>query len=89
VILLAREDEVHFHAVRTMTEQFQLCECVHCRLGNLHRCSEMTSGSRDAPHYPVFHSAMKGINGTNKILHHDIAAQTIIELLNPGMHSGL
>jgi hypothetical protein len=36
VTLLAREDvEVHLHAVHTMTEQLQLCEWGHCRLGKL------------------------------------------------------
>jgi hypothetical protein len=34
-----------------MSEQFQLCECGHCRLGKLHRCSEITSGSWDARDY--------------------------------------
>jgi hypothetical protein len=39
-----REDvEVHFHAFKIMTEEFQLCEWGHCRLGKLHRCSEITS----------------------------------------------
>jgi hypothetical protein len=42
VIVLAREDaEVDFHALQTMTEQFQLCELGSCRLGKLHRCSEI------------------------------------------------
>jgi hypothetical protein len=55
VIVLAREDaEVHLHALQTMTEQFQLCEWGHCRLGKLHRFSEMTSGLWDAPDYPTF-----------------------------------
>jgi hypothetical protein len=50
--MLAREDaEVHLHALRTMTEQFQLCEWEHCHIGKLHR-SEM-SGSWDAPDYPT------------------------------------
>jgi hypothetical protein len=35
VIVLAREDvEVHLHALQSTTEQFQLCEWGHCRLGN-------------------------------------------------------
>jgi hypothetical protein len=29
-------------------QQFQRCEWGHCRLGKLCRCSEITSGSRDA-----------------------------------------
>jgi hypothetical protein len=34
VIVLAREDaEVHLRALLTMTEQFQVCEWGHCRLG--------------------------------------------------------
>jgi hypothetical protein len=50
VIVLAREDvEVHVHALQTMTEQFQLCEWGHYRLGKLRRCSEITSGLCDAP----------------------------------------
>jgi hypothetical protein len=45
VIVLATEDvEVHLRALQTMTEQFQLCEWRQCRLGKLHRCSEITSG---------------------------------------------
>jgi aerobic-type carbon monoxide dehydrogenase small subunit (CoxS/CutS family) len=40
--LVAREDaEVRLHPLQTMTAQFQLCECGHCRLGKLHRCSEI------------------------------------------------
>jgi hypothetical protein len=47
---LAREDgEVHIHALQTMTEQFQLCKWEHCHLGKLHHCSEIMSGSWDAP----------------------------------------
>jgi hypothetical protein len=33
--------EVYLHALQTMAEQFQLCEWGHCRLGKLHRCSEI------------------------------------------------
>jgi hypothetical protein len=44
--------EVQLHALKTMTEQFQLCEWGHCHLGKLHSCSEM-SGSWDAPDYPT------------------------------------
>jgi hypothetical protein len=44
--MLAREDaEVHLHALKTMTEQFQLCEWGYFRLEKLHGCSEITSGS--------------------------------------------
>jgi hypothetical protein len=50
-----------------MTEHFQLCEWGHCRLGKLHRCLEITSGSWDAPDYPTWNLAMKGNNGTNRI----------------------
>jgi hypothetical protein len=54
VIVLAREDdEVHLHALQTMTEQFKLCERGHCHLGKLQLCSEITSGSWDAPDYPI------------------------------------
>jgi hypothetical protein len=43
VIVLAGEDvEVHLRAIRTMNEQFQLCEWGHCSLGKLHHCSEIT-----------------------------------------------
>jgi hypothetical protein len=45
-----------------------------------YRCSEITSGSWDAPDYPVLpcsNSAMKGNNGTNRKLYHDTTAQTI------------
>jgi hypothetical protein len=53
VIMLAKEDvEFHFHALETMTEQFQLCEWGHCHLGKLH-CLEIMSGSWDAPDYPT------------------------------------
>jgi hypothetical protein len=52
VIVLAREDvEVHVHALKSMTEQFQLCEWGHSRLGKLRRRLEIMSGSRDAPDY--------------------------------------
>jgi hypothetical protein len=54
VTVLARTDvEVHLHAPQAMTEQFQLCEWGYCRLGKLHRCSELTPGSWDAPDYPT------------------------------------
>jgi hypothetical protein len=33
--------EVHLHALQTMAEQFQLCECGHSHLGKLHHCSEI------------------------------------------------
>jgi hypothetical protein len=42
VIMLAREDDVHIHALLTMTEQFQLCEWGRYDLGKLHLCSECT-----------------------------------------------
>jgi hypothetical protein len=52
VILLAKESaEVHLHASQTITEQFQVREWGHCRLGKLHRCSEITSGLLDEPDY--------------------------------------
>jgi hypothetical protein len=55
VIVVHREDaEVHLHALQTMIQQFQLCEWGHCRLVKQHRCSEVTSGSWDAPDYPIF-----------------------------------
>jgi hypothetical protein len=59
-----------------MTEQFQLCEWGHCHLGKLHRCSEIMSGSWDAPDYPACqytpcsNLAMKGNSGTNRIPHY-------------------
>jgi hypothetical protein len=55
VIVLAREDvEVHLHALQIMTEEFQLCEWgLYRRLGKLYCCSEITSGSWDAPDYPT------------------------------------
>jgi hypothetical protein len=86
IIMLVREDiEVHLHAFQTMTEQFQLCEWGYCLFGKLYRCSKITSGLWVAPDYSAVHalpcsnSAMKGNNGTNRILYHDIAAQTITE----------
>jgi hypothetical protein len=84
VIVLAREDvEVHLHALQTMNEQFLLCVWGHCRLGKVHHCSEM-SESWDAITQPVHvlpchNLTMKDNNGTDRILHHDIAAQTITE----------
>jgi hypothetical protein len=45
--------EVHIDALQTKTEKFQLCEGGHCRRGKLHHCSEITSGSWDAPDYPT------------------------------------
>jgi hypothetical protein len=36
-----------------MTKQFQLCEWGHGRLGKLHRCPKITSGSLDTPDYPT------------------------------------
>jgi hypothetical protein len=49
VTALAREDaEVHFHALQTTTEQLQLSEWEHCRLGKLLHYSKITSGSLDA-----------------------------------------
>jgi hypothetical protein len=50
VTVLAREDvEVHLHALQAMTEEFQLCEWGHNRLGKLHHYSKITSGTWDAP----------------------------------------
>jgi hypothetical protein len=52
MIVLAVEDvEVHVHAFETMTEQLQLCEGGIVVLGKLRRCSEIASGSWDAPDY--------------------------------------
>jgi hypothetical protein len=45
--------EVHVNGLQAMIEQFQLFECGHRRLGKLHRCSEIRSGSWDAPDYPT------------------------------------
>jgi hypothetical protein len=44
---------------------YQLCEWGHCRLGKLHRCSEITSGSWDAPVHVLLcsNSVMKGKHG--------------------------
>jgi hypothetical protein len=73
LIVLAKEDvEVHFPALQTMTEQFQLCEWGHCRLGKLRR-SEMMSGSWDAPDCPTYprtscsNSTMRDNDGTSRI----------------------
>jgi hypothetical protein len=53
VIVLVREGaEVHLHALKTMTEQFQLCEWEYCCLEKVHRL-DITSGSQDAPDYPT------------------------------------
>jgi hypothetical protein len=86
VIVLAREDaEVHLHALQTMTEQIQLCEWEHCSLGKLYRYWEIIFGSWDvlitqAVHVlPCSKSTTKDNNGTNRILYHDTAAQTITE----------
>jgi hypothetical protein len=86
VIIWAREDaEVRLHVLQNMTEQFQLCECGHCRLGKFHRCSEITSGSWDSPDTQPVHvfqcsnSSLKGNNRANRIQSHDLAAQTITE----------
>jgi hypothetical protein len=53
--------EVHLHVLRTSIEEFQLCEWGHYRLGKLHHCSEITSGSWDAPDYPTCHSSSLSI----------------------------
>jgi hypothetical protein len=54
VIVLAKEDaEVHLYGFQIMTEQFQLCEWEHCPLGKRHHCSEIMSGSWNAPDYPT------------------------------------
>jgi hypothetical protein len=60
VIVLARENiEARLRAIQTMTEQFQLCEWGHCRLGKLRCSSEITSASWDesdyqtCPHTPL------------------------------------
>jgi hypothetical protein len=45
--------EVHFHALQIMIEQFRLYDRGQCRLGKLHCCSEITSGSWDASDYPT------------------------------------
>jgi hypothetical protein len=50
VFLLVGED---INAIQTMSEQFQLCEWEYCRLGKLHRYSEITSESWDAPDYSI------------------------------------
>jgi hypothetical protein len=65
--------EVHVHALKTMTEQFQLCERGHLHLGKLHRCLDITFGTWDLPDsqpvhtLPCNNSAMKGNNVTNRI----------------------
>jgi hypothetical protein len=45
--------EVHLQAFQTMIEELQLYEEGHCRLGKLHRCSEIMSGSWGASDYPT------------------------------------
>jgi hypothetical protein len=78
--VLVKEDvEVHLHALQTMTEQFQVCELGHCRLGDLQRCSEITPGPWVHLITQTFHIFPYSNNGTNRILYHDIAAQTIRE----------
>jgi hypothetical protein len=60
LIVLACEDaEVDLHALQTMSEQFQLCEWGHCHLEKLHRCSKITSGSRDAPDYTTKRTSLQ------------------------------
>jgi hypothetical protein len=55
VIVLSREDaEIHLHALQIMTEQVQLCDLGHYRLKKVHRYSEITSGSWDAPDCPTY-----------------------------------
>jgi hypothetical protein len=83
--MLAKEDaEVHLHAFQTMTEQFQLCEWGIVVLENciiVWKCLDHGMHVITQP-ISVLHcskSAMKGNNGTNRILYHDIAAQTITE----------
>jgi hypothetical protein len=51
--MLSKEDvEVNLHALQTMTEQFQVCECGPC-LGILHRRSETASRLWVGPDYPT------------------------------------
>jgi hypothetical protein len=70
--VLVREDvEVQLHALRTMTEKFQLYA--------------WTVGSIWLPNLSTYvlrcnNSAMKGKNGTSSILYHDTTAKTITEL---------
>jgi hypothetical protein len=53
-IVLAREDaEVQLHALQTITIRFQLCQWEYCRLGKLHQCLKITSGSCNEPNYPI------------------------------------
>jgi hypothetical protein len=86
VTVTAREDvEVHFHALQTTTDEFQLCEWGHCRLGKLHRYQKITCDhgmqliAQPVHVLPCSNSAMKGNNGTNRTLYYDTAARTIIE----------
>lgn len=85
----AREKaEVHLHILQTMTERFRPCQWGHCRLGKLHRHSQITPGSRDAAGYqtvPVLsfrYSARKSNIVSNE--YHNNAAHTIrVPLLDP------
>jgi hypothetical protein len=79
--VLTREDaEVHLHALQAMTKQFRLREWGHCRLGELHHCSEISLDhgmhliTQPVNVISCSNSAMKGNNGTNGILYHDIVA---------------
>jgi hypothetical protein len=89
--------EVHLHALQTVTEQLQLREWGIVVLGNcidrkclghgMHLITQPVHAS------PCSNSAMKGNNGTNRILYHDIAGQTITKpppsFIDGTGHSGL
>jgi hypothetical protein len=84
LIVLARKYvEVHLHALQTMTEQFQLYEwdivvledCIVVQKRYLD-CG-MHLITQPVHVLPCSNSATKGSNGINRILYHDIAAQTI------------
>jgi hypothetical protein len=74
VTVLAREDEVHLHALQTLTEQFQLCEWGILALGSCivvqkYRLDHgMHLITQPAHIFPYSNSAMKGNNGTNNTI---------------------
>jgi hypothetical protein len=85
-IVMPREDvEVHLHVLQTMTQQSQLCECgrvvlLNCIVVGKYRLDHgMRLITQPACTFPCSNSAMEDNNGTNRILYHDINAQTITE----------
>jgi hypothetical protein len=71
----ARCCEVHLLVLQTMAEQFQLGKWKTALFG-IHVMHLITQSVQVLP---CSNSAMEGNNGTNRMLYHDIAAQTITE----------